>query len=327
MTDRPTAPAQSTAQTDATKEEKEPFFTYVDARQIAMVAVCWLGVRLLPERRWPWLLSLIGRAAIRLNAEAGRQGAKLIGRLFVDGLPNGEAPEALPERIATRMVEEPLLWCQLARRPDWRPAMRLEGAEAVDALIGKAGVMLWIAPQPVGMLLSAIAGHDRGWPLHRLSREGHGLSSSRFGDRYLNPPVQRLENRFAERIIIGAGGSAPAVAAMRAALRASEVVQVHAVAEAHRLDDFPFLGGTMRLALGSPKLAVSEDAAVIGVSVEREADGAFRLRYATLRTPGEEVALTEIGQRMAEHLAAALSRDPAQARLVPSQFPMPQRPA
>ena len=95
---------------------------------------------------------------------------------------------------------------------------------------------------------------------------------------------------------------------------------VHAVGNGVRLDDFPLLGGHIRLATGMVKLAMSAGASVVGVTAARAADGVFDVYFTPIADPSDDLDAAEAGRRMAGLIGDAMLIDPAQWRLSVDQI-------
>lgn len=303
------------------------WFELRDALQLLVLLASDVAARF-EERRWPDFAHSIGWWADRTNPR--RRGISLakIAGFFPEGVPTGVTAEQLLEHIGARLIEETILMRRLARRPDWRPKLTLLGAKEVDAAAREAGVLLWVAPQPASMILVAVIGHDRGWPMQRLSIWSHGVSGTRFASAALNPLWRRVENRYAQRIVIEPQRRDQAKAQVIDALGAGGVLQIQAVDIGRRLNVFPLLGGHIRLALGAPKLAERAGVPLFGVTVRREADsGYYFLEFEKHRAAQELAGPEEVGKRFVAQLAGAMQRDPASWKIyhpqtfVGSEFP------
>lgn len=292
-------------------DEPRPLVQLRDLAQMATHAASAVGLRILPERRWPSLARRIAAASSSLFRGRRRQILAKIRGFFPGGIPTGESAEALEARIGERLAEETFLLRQLARHPDWRPDIGMVGAEQVEHALEEGGAMLWVAAQPSAMLLTAVVCHDRGWPIYRLSHWVHGLSHTHFGIAFGNDAIQRIENQYATRIVIGPEGAGPAMARCVEVMSEGALVQVHAVANARRLTEYALQGGRATLALGAPKLAMDAGLPIFSVTVGRTGGHDYQLHFAQILERGERLPLEKIGQRLVDEWNASMQRDPA----------------
>lgn len=155
--------------------------------------------------------------------------------------------------------------------------------------------------------------------MRRLSNWSHGVSGTHFASAALNPLWRRVEDRYAERIVIEPDGAQEAKARAVEAVRAGGVLQVQAVDNGRRLTVFPLLGGWIRLALGAPKMAEQACIPLFGVTAEREADSGYVLSFQKLLDRQEMAPLEEVGRRFVVQLANSMRRDPASWKIYHGQ--------
>ena len=305
------APARPKRLARLQNDEPRPLLQLRDLAQTAAHAAGAVGLRVLPQRKWRSLARGIAAASSTLFRGRRRRILKKIRGFYPDGTPTRESVEALEKRIGERLAEETILLRQLERRPDWRPDIGLVGTERVEHALADGGAMLWVAAQPSAMLLTAVACHDRGWPIYRLSHWVHGLSHTRFGIAFGNDVIQRIENRYATRIVIGPEGAGPAMARCVEVMSKGALVQVHAVANARRLTEYALQGGRATLALGAPKLAMDAGLPIFSVTVGRTGGHDYELHFEQILGRGERLPLESIGQRLIDEWNASMQRDPA----------------
>ena len=148
----------------------------------------------------------------------------------------------------------------------WNPEIQLRGAHHItDALSQGNGVVLWGYPS-LGGLVKFKALRSAGFEVALLSTDVHPYSGSRFGRRFLNPIATTIENRYlAQRVTFHSGAAAVAVWRLTQLLRENKVVDIAANAASDAIGSFPFLGGTLHLALGAPMVATMGRAPLIPV--------------------------------------------------------------
>jgi lauroyl/myristoyl acyltransferase len=291
-----------------------------DIYQVAIHVYADLVARLFGESQWQKLArwgssatSFIqpGKMAIRSNRVA---------TVFPDRLPGNMTPAQLVATAGMRAIEDKIMMRRVAQRPDWRPEIHLLGAEVVAERLKRNGVMLWAAPSTSLFNLLPMIAHDEGWPRNRLSVWFHGPSKTRFGLTVINPRLKAVENRYARRIVLTQNIDRAAFAKIYKALTAREVVMVNATSHGLRIDEFPCLGGQITLALGGIKLGLKAGASIITVTLNRGQDVKFNVHFRPIAEPDDQLSPLDVGQRMAELIAAAMQENPCQWRVSDEQI-------
>jgi predicted LPLAT superfamily acyltransferase len=153
------------------------------------------------------------------------------------------------------------------RARGWNPEIQLLGEHHItDALSQGNGVVLWVYSSTLGGLVLIKALRSAGFEVCRLSTDVHPYSGSRFGRRFLNPIRTKIENRYlAQRVTFRPRAAAVAVWRLTQLLRENKLVEIAATAASDTIGSFPFLGGTLHLALGAPMVATLGRAPLIPV--------------------------------------------------------------
>ena len=182
-------------------------------------------------------------------------------------LPAALSPHQFGSETEAYMLFERVMNWRGILLPRWRRQVRLAGSENLEDGISRGrGVILWVQPCVGSTLAVKQALYDAGFPLAHLSRPAHGFSPHPFGQRYLNPILRRAESRFlAERIVIDDAQTIGPLRRLRALLKENRVVSITVTATASRVDEFEFLGGTLRLPRGPLDLAQATGAVLLPV--------------------------------------------------------------
>ena len=234
---------------------------------LAVLAWC------LPERHWDGLCRGLARARPWRYRDGGSPAYR-----YVEALrprPAGLTPAACARAHRANVYRERLQLLRCHRPLGRPPQVRLAGREHLEVALGAGrGAILWIGPFVFSDLLTKIALHDAGVPVSHLSRFVHGFSTTRFGERVLNPLRTAIERRYlAERLVIGREGGVAALRQLAHHLRANRVVSVSAIGMAHQLYRVPFLNGSVQMARGAPSLAIQTGAPLLPVFTGRDPHG------------------------------------------------------
>jgi lauroyl/myristoyl acyltransferase len=224
--------------------------------------------RVLPESRWRPVVSFLASWKPLLG-ETQRSQLDRIARGL--GLET-EAARRVLDGFRLAHLEERLQVLKERSSSGWHPSIEVEGEEHLrDARAPGRGAVLWVVNAAIAGLVVKKALHARGYSVHHLSRPSHGLSSTRFGIRWLNPMRTRVEERYvAERVVITEASTVAAMRRLRDALERGETVSITAGDWARRTHWAPFLDGRVRLATGPAALAASTGATLLPVSMTRD---------------------------------------------------------
>ena len=184
----------------------------------------------------------------------------------------------------------------------WQSETPLIGREVLDRAIEQSrGAILWCSPFVGSDLASKKALALAGYSVTHLSAPTHPFSPTRVGALLLNPVRLRAVNRYlARRVLVVYGNARPALDVLRQVLLDNGVVTITATGAGRNSISFPFLGGTIDLAIGAPLLARQTGAALIPVYTLPEPTGGYRVEL------GPDLrAHSELSEREAIHQLAA----------------------
>ena len=260
-----------------------------DVFHAATFVVAGFVARVLPERHWRAFSRAFARASLAVRRRRVRLDIERLDAFLAGRVPDDLDRRALVGSIVAGSFEERVFFRKLARDPAWRPDLRLDGRERLDAaLAGGRGAVLWVAPTIFSTLLVKVALYDAGYRVAHLSVQWHGPARSRFGRWLVNARDVAVEERFVERVVIPPeGGPRAALDELGRRLRRNEVVKITAVGNANRPVEVPFLGGSLLLGPGAPRLALVHRAPLLAAITARDGAGAFRVTLQALATADE----------------------------------------
>lgn len=240
-----------------------------------LLSLSWLT----PRGWWPMIAGVVAAPAPRLLLPTRRRAVRRLKRRF--GWPESRALTVTAAMAAEQFIR--LLDLLRAARP-WGAATdaRVEGADGpLAAMRERRGVVLWWCPFIHRDLAPKLALSAAGLPITHLSRTGHGLSATRYGQAVLNPLVLRSEMRALKaRVEIDPANPLAATLRLRKEVRAGGVVAIAAAKSRHKGAAPPvrarFLGGRFDFAPGAATLAARTGAALFPVVTLREGAG-FRV--------------------------------------------------
>lgn len=136
--------------------------------------------------------------------------------------------------------------------------------------------MLWVAPFVYGNLITKMAFFDAGIRLAHLSGPQHGVSTSLFGQRFLNPIWTNIEGRFlSERVIMTTAEASGALRQLLRRVKANNPISITMGPHGARRHTPAFLRGRLILANGAPSLACRSGAPLLPVLTVRGDDGCW----------------------------------------------------
>ena len=227
---------------------------------------------LAPSRYWPAASRLMARIHLRIRGASIRL-------LEGPGLLLGLDASAL---VHDYVAADYLVGIQAIRDilpGGWQSETSLIGRTALDrALQQSRGAILWTSSFVGSGFIARKALARAGYPLTLLSSPFHPFSTTYIGTRLLNPVRLRAENRYlVRRVRFVYGNAKPALAALGEVLSENGVVVIMAIGTGRKTLAFPFLGGTIDLAVGAPMLAYETGAALIPVFTLPDQEAGYRV--------------------------------------------------
>jgi lauroyl/myristoyl acyltransferase len=258
-----------------------------------------LAAWLVPEAAWMRLCMAVTRLSGGI-AKQRADNARTIARLLPDRFSADEA-RRIAAACSAYNHDARLHVLRCLRSPSWRPRLTLVGREHVETALGAgAGAVFWNAPFVYNNLITKMAMHEAGYSVAHLTGPQHGLSTSRFAVRFLNPIWNRVETRFlAERVMMTTDESPGALRRLLRRLQDNQLVSITMGSNGRRRHTTRFFDGQLTLANGAPRLARRAGAALLPVFTVRHDNGTF---------------VTTIGAPA--HLADGLDAEEAERQLV-----------
>jgi len=283
-----------------------------DITTMALLPAALLIAKLVPEAHWRRAADLFGRLHSALKPWQCRALDQEVARQC-DGLADPADGRAVLRGIHAGGFE---LWLRMLTSPaGWRTPLVLQGQEHVERGLNRGrGVLLWLSPVKFAGIVGHLAVHRAGYPVNLLSREEHGLSSSLFGQRFLNRFTYRGgDPAHAKRIVMIEDGRA-AIETLRQLLRDNRVVAITAAALTDRPFRCRFLDSEIELASGPPRLALATGAALLPVFAHRHGKG-FHVQVTQALAPedgAEGTPVESLLQQFVQQLEGFVRQHPAE---------------
>ncbi len=178
-----------------------------------------------------------------LEASQEQIGIKLLAGTYLENI------EALSEYLAFRSGSE----------------IVVSGLENIERALQKGrGVILWNVPNCGAQVISLRAFTEAGLPVTRLQSANHPFSGTAFGAAVLNRLRTHIERRhLADTVLLAPDAFEWAMVRLMMLLRKNGIVWVAAIGSGDDPLTTPFLGGTLKVARGVPKMAVVTGAPII----------------------------------------------------------------
>lgn len=258
----------------------EPRFAVRDVTVAARLILQCLMAWTVPERLWPWLTERLAALRARLRpAHTQYLSHTFLARVLVLSGRAGNSMEAARD-IDARHWEDQLQVFREWRPRGWCPRIQVRGWEYVEAALDSGGgAILWVAPAWSSSLVTKIAWHRAGLRVGHLSRTSHGGFGmrGRLGRRLATPLRTRVEERYADRIVIGSGGPVRALRELQTRLSANRLVSITMGDAAERVAGVPYFDQTVELGTGAPRLALATGAPLLPVCTRRDGVGRYTI--------------------------------------------------
>jgi lauroyl/myristoyl acyltransferase len=210
------------------RREVGPFrvkrFTFHDIKELLLLGF-YLGVAaIVPARHWNRICGFASQLRVR------RHRRKIFATLKRDleAIAPASDPEAFFREYLTALHRQRLYYMAQLAGWHWKPRIIVEGAEHITRAAARGrGVLVWCAWLPAQVLIGKRALHEAGIRACQVNARQHGLSTTAFGQRVINPILLGIENRFLKgRIPFDSSESVHVARRMLEALRANAVVLV-----------------------------------------------------------------------------------------------------
>lgn len=297
-----------------------PWVTLEDAKLAAALPLLWMFALTIPERRWRTLSHRLESIRASINASdlerVGRTAERIISGSHASFQRRAFALEA-----AAGATEHNLQVLRSRSRRGWNPLLQLEGTAHLDsALAAGRGAVLWVAHFCFHALATKKALCDAGYQVWHLSRPEHGFSRSAVGIALFNGIRTAAEGRqLAGRIMFERDRPGTAAVAAARVLAQNGILSITAGDwEGQRIADIDVCGGKLPLAVGAPRFARLNGAALLPVFTVRGADQTIRVVIEpALPVPSggdADVALQDAAQAFGRALEGYIRRYPSEWR-------------
>jgi lauroyl/myristoyl acyltransferase len=281
-----------------------PWITLEDAKLAAALPLLWAFALTIPERRWRALCHRLESIRGSIDASdlerVGRAAERVIGAPF--------ERRAFALEAAAAATEHNLQVLRSLSRAGWNPPLQLEGRHHLDtALAAGTGAVLWVAHFCFHALATKKALGDAGYRVWHLSRPEHGFSSSTVGIALFNRIRTAAEGeQLAGRIVFDRGMPGAAAVAAHRVLARNGILSITAGDwEGQRIAVIDVCGGKLRLAVGAPRLARLNRAALLPVFTVR---GTEQQTIRVVIEPALEMPMTGAADAALQGAAQAFGR-------------------
>jgi len=285
---------------------------------VALLLPSWL----LPERLWAPLWQGLARIPILTSRKAARRTGKIIEKGLGKSAtrPGAEIARDLKAAVYEMRMQDLRAWRPAILGGGWRPHMRLEGEEHLQAaLAGGKGAVLWLAPFVFNSGPTKIVIHAKGYKVSHLSSPIHGYSESQFGVSYLNKVRCLPEDKhIVERVTFDKNAPANAMRRLMRAVKGGDIATIVAAStEGSELVKAPIFGGSLPVAVGAPRLAGLTGAPLLPVFTMRDPAIGFRV---VVEAPIEVPRELKGDDRVMAMAAEFLRRSETWVRAYPEQW-------
>ena len=264
--------------------------------------LCCALAAVTPQPHWAAISRMLARVQLRLRGSKHERIADACKRYL-----NAD-PVEIEQQVIAAEFEENIEAIREILPGGWQRPVVLRGSASIEEARRQGrGVVLWVSPFAHGDLVTKRGLALAGYPPSHLSHFGHPFSSSRLGARLLNPIRLRAENRYLERrVLVSYGQAKSALDILKQVLRDNGVVTVTAMGAGRRAIPLPLMGGTLRLAMGAPHLALQTGAALIPVYTVPDQAGGYAVHCGHDLNSDHAGADSEVMRGMAERYVALL---------------------
>ena len=295
-----------------------PIVTPKDILRVLTILIGCLGAWTVPQRFWRPATRWICRCWTPFRSQrAVRHDAATLGMLYGDRVTKAEFADIMTSKTAMRAEVYLSRFRHLSPFGNRNLQWRLSGTEHIDdALADGCGAILWVNGGSAGAVFPKVALHHRGYGVHHLSHEDHGLSGSEFTRRYLFPIWLDVEKQhIAGRIVMSGNRKMSAMRQLRRVLAANGIVSitVYLGPDTSQVFEIPFLGRCLRLATGPVNLSVQTKAPLIPIFCAPADIGFEVIVEPPLRTvdrEGEPIRMAAIARDYAERFEPYLVATP-----------------
>ncbi len=200
--------------------------TFHDIKELLLLGFYLCVAAVVPVRHWNSICGFVSHLRVRKHRR------KLFATLKRD--LEAIAPAADPEEFFREYLtsQHRRRLCYMAQLAGWhwKPRIIVEGADEIGRATARGrGVLVWCDGLQAQLLMGTRALRESGIEAYQVNAKLHGLSTTAFGQRVINPVLLGLENRFLKgRLAFDSSESVHVTRRILEALRANAVVLVAA---------------------------------------------------------------------------------------------------
>jgi lauroyl/myristoyl acyltransferase len=264
--------------------------------------LCCAFAAVTPQRHWAAISRVFARVHRRLRGFRRERMAHACEQYL-----NAD-PAELELQVTAAEYEEKIEAIRDILPGGWQRPIVLRGSVSIEEARRQGrGAVLWVSLFAHSYIVTKRGLWLAGYRPNQLSHFGHPFSSSWLGARLLNPILLRAEDQYLERrVVVTYGQTRPALDILKQVLRDNGVVNLLAISAGRKAIALPLLGGTMRLALGAPYLALETGAALIPVYTVPDEAGGYAVHCGPDLNSDHAGAGSEVMRRMAERYVVLL---------------------
>ena len=197
-----------------------------DVKELLLLGFYLCVAAIVPARHWERICRFV--AGLRIRKHRRKLFAKLESDLAA------VAPRADPEEFfrqyVTSLHKRRLYYMAHVSGWHWKPRIIVEGAEEIGRAISRGkGTLIWCENLAAQTVMGKRALFASGIEAYQVNAREHGLTTTAFGLRVINPILIGLENRFLKgRLAFDASEPVHVTRRIREALSANSVVLVSA---------------------------------------------------------------------------------------------------
>jgi lauroyl/myristoyl acyltransferase len=234
-------------------------------------AIAWF----LPQNVWPGVADRLSMLDLALHRKRTEANVKQLGTLFA-GFANVPSAEWIERGFFASRYLERFQYLRAYRPDGWEPVIRIQGREHVNgARAAKRGMIFWGSAFAYNDLILKMALHRLGLRTYHYTRPVHGLSTTRFGVRFLNPIRTMIECRYLGARVCAEERVKEAMEVLKEEAVSGGAISIKIGNRGRRMVSVPFLNGQIALATGPVTLARRWGARLLPTFTLLAEDGGF----------------------------------------------------
>ena len=200
--------------------------TFHDIKELLLLGFYLCVAAVVPAKHWDRICRFV--ACIRIRKHRRKLFAKLKSDLAAVA-PRTD-PDEFFRQYVTSLHRRRLYYMAHVTGWHWKPRIIVEGAEEIRRAISRGeGTLIWCESLAAQTLMGKRALYELGIEAYQVNAREHGLSTTAFGLRAINPILIGIENKFLKgRFAFGGSETVHVTKCILDALRVNAVVLVSA---------------------------------------------------------------------------------------------------